>query len=569
MNRNKILNVYKILIIFFIFFGFINTEAATLSVSPGSHTVSVGNIFTLKVKVDTQGKYINNTEAIIQFPTDLLEVVSVSKSSSIFSLWVEEPSFSNYTGKVNFNGGISTPGFIGSDGLISSITFKAKKQGNASVILSEGAVRANDGFGTDVLSAKNSSYIQIGTPKQIEIPNTPIITSSSPSRPVILSETHPDQNKWYQDNNISFKWKIPSDVNSLKTLFNKSANSEPSVLYDNSVTGKTLNDVGEGTYYFHLKFFNQQGGSQISHYRVNVDYSNPILTKIESKNEDGHSLLKINATDSISGINHYTIMVDGSDEIRVVPSDIISGWYKLPVLEEGYHDILVSAFDKANNRADFNLSINSPLITPPIISINQTEINNGDFIVVNGSSNYPSNQVEVHLEADNKEIGLYTQEISKDGTFSITTDKIRNSGVVTVWARNVLSENIKSGSSEKYFVKVNENKAVRITLSILYPLMSIVFIIIILIIIIIMMYIGWHKYFGLKNRVEKQSKQITSEVHKAMLLLKEELDDQLDILEKTKQDRVLNSKEEKIFNEIKYNISKVDDFIENKIKNIK
>ncbi len=110
------------------------SNAATLSLAPSTSTVTVGNIVSIGVKVNTQGKYINNGEVVIQFPTDLLEVISISKSSSIFSLWVEEPSFSNATGRISFNGGVANPGFNGSSGTIASITFKAKKAGSASLI---------------------------------------------------------------------------------------------------------------------------------------------------------------------------------------------------------------------------------------------------------------------------------------------------------------------------------------------------------------------------------------------------------------------------------------------------
>ena len=59
---------------------------------------------------------------------------------------------------------------------------------------------------------------------------------------------------------------------------------------------------------------------------------------------------------------------------------------------------------------------------------------------------------------------------------------------------------------------------------------------------------------------------MTTEVHKAMLLLKEELNDQLKSLEKVKIDRSLNEKEEVIFNEIRDNIDGIDDFVEKKLK---
>jgi len=82
----------------------------------------------------------------------MLEVLSIAKTSSIFSLWVEEPSFSNYTGKITFNGGAPTPGFTGANGNILSITFKAKEQGTAYVAFANGTVRKNDGLGTDITS---------------------------------------------------------------------------------------------------------------------------------------------------------------------------------------------------------------------------------------------------------------------------------------------------------------------------------------------------------------------------------------------------------------------------------
>src|ERR1035437_172682 len=113
-NTNKIIPLVILAMCFLFPY---KTNAATLSVSPASSTVTVNNTFTAKIFVNTQGKYINNVEGIIQFPSDLLEVVSVSKSSSIFSLWVEEPSFSNSTGRITWNGGVISPGFNGENGV--------------------------------------------------------------------------------------------------------------------------------------------------------------------------------------------------------------------------------------------------------------------------------------------------------------------------------------------------------------------------------------------------------------------------------------------------------------------
>src|SRR3989338_3022737 len=165
--------------------------AATLSFSPSPASVSVGNIISIKVVVNTSGEAINNAEAIIQFPSGLLEVVSVSKSSSVFSLWVEEPIFSNSSGTVKFNGGVANPGFNGSNGSLVSITFKAKASGTASILFTDAAVRKNDGLGTDILTSKNSGVVQIRavkppTPTPTPTP-TPKITETTTSLPFAIT----------------------------------------------------------------------------------------------------------------------------------------------------------------------------------------------------------------------------------------------------------------------------------------------------------------------------------------------------------------------------------------------
>lgn len=149
-----------LLIVFFPRF----TLAATLFMSPSSSSVTTGNIFTVNVIVNTEGQSINTSDAVIQFPTDILQVVSVSKSSSIFSLWVEDPNFSNTTGQISFNGGIANPGYLGSYGQLISITFQAKKTGSASILFSDSSVRANDGLGTDVLSTKAGAKFTVTAP---------------------------------------------------------------------------------------------------------------------------------------------------------------------------------------------------------------------------------------------------------------------------------------------------------------------------------------------------------------------------------------------------------------------
>ncbi len=151
LPKNNLGKVLALFIFLFLFFCRIQVaQAASMYFSPSSKNVNVGDIIKVSVLLNTESEAVNNAEANINFPSDKLEIVSITKGS-VFSLWVEEPSFSNGVGTASFNGGIPTPGYEGSGGNLVSITFRAKKSGTASIYFASGAVRANDGLGTNVL----------------------------------------------------------------------------------------------------------------------------------------------------------------------------------------------------------------------------------------------------------------------------------------------------------------------------------------------------------------------------------------------------------------------------------
>lgn len=477
-RNNKLKYLFSIVLLVITFFVYTNKiYAATLSLLPSPATVSVGNIVSVKVFVNTVSKSINNAEATIQFPVDMLDVLSITKGSSIFTLWVEEPNFSNTTGKITFNGGVPNPGYNGQSGYIATITFKAKKQGTASVIFSDGAVRENDGLGTDVLTSKNSGIIQISAQKEIEVIKKPEV----PKTPTLI-----------------------------------------------------------------------QPNSFVPYIRT----------------ESIQSIVVLEAPGVTPGVDYYTMQIDNNQSFKVKKEELINNEYYLPVQNEGNHTLAIVAFGKDGNYKNYNLNFLSPHFNSPVLSLSSNEITNGDSVIIYGKTDYPNKQVNIILEFDGKEIKRYIQTTGTDGNFSVTTDKIKTVGIVSVWAETIFSDSVKSGVSEKIYLKVDETAAVRVTLAIAYPLIGLIFILILLLIIIILLYLGWHKYFGLKKKIERESKEMSTEIHKAMLLLKDELNDQLKSLEKVKIDRNLNEKEEIIFNEIKDNIDGIDNFVEKKLKKL-
>jgi hypothetical protein len=80
---------------------------------------------------------------------------------------------------------------------------------------------------------------------------------------------------------------------------------------------------------------------------------------------------------------------------------------------------------------------------------------------------------------------------------------------------------------------------------------------------------GWHKFFGLRKRLDIEMEEVVEGTHKALMLFKDELGNQLEVLEEAREDRVLNKKEEKIFKELQKNIDAIDDFISKRLKKIR
>ena len=541
--------------------------AAILSVYPASSNVSVGNIISLSINVNSSGTAINTAGATINFPTDLLEVMSVSQSPSIFSLWVQNPIFSNTDGTVTFTGGLPTPGFTGQNGQIISIVFRAKKKGTASVVISDGSVLANDGLGTDVLTAQGSASINIGASSPTEKPVTDKGTLSP--LPIITSTTEPQQDLWYSNDTASFSWVIPSDVTSIQTLLSKESDSVPTITYDSSVSERTVNNLHDGILYFHLRYMNTAGWGPTATYKVQLDTTPPKNFTLNVQTEGVQNTVTLNAVDAMSGIASYSVQIDNESAIIVQNSSLINGQYILLTQNPGQHNLTVIAYDKASNHTESDTVFTSPDIAIPTITVSPQEVKRGDTVTISGQTRYPQAPVTIFVQSEGKQAQTYSSQTASDGSYSIISDPLDTAGSVSIWSQLVFSTTTQNGLSNKVTINVSETLIIQTSKSVIYGLSFILPAIILLLGLIFALYFGWHKFFGLKKRLEKETQGIVDDVHKALVMFKEELENQLTKLENTKNDRELNKKEEKIFRELRENIDNIDGFIEKKIKKIR
>ena len=341
-------------------------QAATVSLTPSITSVSAGNIITVHVVVNTQGTAINDGSATVQFPTDLLEVVSVSKSASIFSLWVEEPTFSNSAGTVSFDGGVPTPGYQGSGGTMLDITFRAKKTGTASVLISDANVLANDGQGTDVYTGATNDTITITppapaspvSPAPVSKPTvTPPIIQTTPTDTTvhITSSTHPSQDAWYAENVAQLAFDLPPKSTAIKFLVSQDQTAVPTKIYKPAITQKSTDALTDGTWYVQINALAGGVWGPVSTYTLNIDTTPPNLTITSLVYDADTKTVTVtgSAQDDTSGFGSLSLVVDGVAAQSDVGGLLTQGSVEVPLdAAPGQHVVKIRAVDRAGNYTD-------------------------------------------------------------------------------------------------------------------------------------------------------------------------------------------------------------------------
>jgi hypothetical protein len=377
----------------------LSVGAATLGLTPSTTSVRAGDIVTIRLIANTQGTAINQGDGTLQFPTDMLEVVSVSKAGSIFSLWVEEPRYSNAAGTVQYDGGVPTPGYTGASGTIISITFRAKQSGTATLSLTDAALRANDGLGTDVLRSTGGSQITILAVAPVVVPTTPTPTVPQEDEEVtppatgsaailsLMSPTHSAEDRWYQNASPLMQWQNPAGASAVQTIVDTDETTVPSVTYTPAITERRIATLEDGIWYFNIRA--RVGGEwgPVSSYTLRIDTEAPEITNASFDYDGARQLLVISgvsATDTTAGIARYEIVVDGKEPITVSAEAFTGGTYSFPYNKAGVQSVTVRVIDGAGNSAETSgtVTVPTPLANQTLWNIGGISITFAWFIVL-------------------------------------------------------------------------------------------------------------------------------------------------------------------------------------------
>jgi len=553
--------IYLFIFAFIFFFSF-KVEAAILYLVPESGTFQVGSNFSVSVKVDAQGIPINAADAILNFPPDQLEVVSISKTGSIFNLWPQEPTFSNKTGKIEFAGG-SPQAFSGTAGQILTIVFRGKREATAKVNFSSGSVLAADGKGTNVLSELKGGVYTLRAKETLPPAEEYLPPPGSPPAPKITSPTHPDPEKWYPNNNPIFQWELPEGIKAVRILVDKNPSSIPTVYYSPPISEKKLENFEEGIWYFHCQLQNDKGWGSVGHFKFKIDVTPP--EKFEISVKEGEKIFTTTPTlvfkteDKVSGINFYEVRIGNLEPVQVK-----EGEYQTPRLPPGKYNVVVKAVDFAGNETVAIKEIEILALEPPKITYFQKELRPGDYLLLKGES-FPEAEIQVFLQKRGGEPEVEKTFADLEGKWELIWPKTLDEGIYQVWVKAKDKAGGESEISEKIVIRVSPHPLIKIgklAISYLTTLLTLVALIVFLILII---FFTRFKIRQWRERLRGEAKEAAKSLIDGFRVMEREIREEISRLDKKPG---LSKEEEKIYQKLKEILEKTRKTIGKEIEDI-
>jgi hypothetical protein len=340
---------FFVFVLFFAFCGNAFASGASFYLSPNNGTFFVGSTFDVSVFVNTNGNDINAVRVNLKFDPKMLQIAGPTTGRSFISVWVAQPSYSNIAGTASFQGGVPAPGINTSAGLVSTITFRAIAPGETSIYFSDSSkILLNDGQGTNILDSMGRGVYDLKIPP--------------PEGPIVYSPTHPDQNKWYKNNNPSFSWEKSEGITDFSYSIDNDFAGNPDNISEGDQTSISYSDLSDGIWYFHIKARKGNSWGGITTYAVQIDSTPPAKFTVDFEPKlkspvttSREPIVSFITTDALSGIDHYELKVVDFNSANAGNAGFfteISSPYKIPSLSTGENQIIVRAFDKAGNWQD-------------------------------------------------------------------------------------------------------------------------------------------------------------------------------------------------------------------------
>lgn len=535
----------------------VKNGGASFFLSPSSETFKVGDTFSMELKINATGIPINSAQAVIHFSTDILEVLNISKDDSIFSLWPEEPVFSNSDGKISFAGGLPHPGFQETGNII-TINFKAKKQGLVRINFGQGKILADDGKGTNVLVfLKEAKYF---------VQEREISFETEDGVLLIFSSTHPEKDEWYNNNNPSFQWTLMPDMTGVSLLLDQNSDTVPDEKSEGLIQSKSYEGISDGVWYFHLRLKNETAWTQPVHYKVQIDSLSPHPFEVTIDNigdtTNPKPDLYFETEDDISGISRYELKIGEGEFYNLLLAQINP--FSIPIQDPGTYQIIVRAVDMAGNSVQAKSLLNVEPIDPPVITVWSEKYIAGEEVFYIEGQAFPGVEIVISLRKNGQDVKEWQTQSNEQGEWAFSTKELVKSGTYDLSAK---AQDERGAVSDTSDVRKIEVLLSGLSLGIFTVSFKniILFLLLILFLGIILTAYFIYKVRRTKKILLKETQEAEKSLYVAFEALEKKIKKEIEMLDLRPG---LSKEEEKLYNSLKKDLEIVQDFIAKEIEDI-
>jgi hypothetical protein len=558
-----------------------HADAATMTIQPESGIYRVGKTFTATIKLNTEGQVVNAAQGELDFSrdTDKMEVISISRAGSAFTLWAVEPVFNNQAGKIEFAGGIPTPGFVGSNGTVLTITFRPKTAGSALLLFSRGAVLLNDGKGTNVLSRlagasytfEASSFVPRGE-EAVPPPRAAPVPRAEPGLLDVRSPSHPKENEWYSNTSPEFIWQIPESATGISFAFNKKQAVDPGPVSDGLFERQRFDNVANGVWFFHIKYRTERGWSGIRHRRVQIDSAPPEIPHLANVTQDPtdpRPTFELKVEDALSGVVKVMMKVGDGDFYEIPSKEREIFLHKLPPQYFGTRTLTARAYDRAGNYRDATLTFTvAPIEKPVFLDVPGSVDTLTDIIVTCKSrSGYRIKGILVPVRQGSESSLTKETTTKENGICEVNFAKFLPPGRYRVSLQAFDERGAYSEVAEGGEIRV-ESAIIKIgRFVITYGAITLLLLLVLAFLVAVVIWL-WYKIQMIRLRVRKEVREAEETLHRGFEVLIKNLRVKIQELEKKSTSRALTEEEEQLKRTLETSLRIIEKNVEREIRDI-
>lgn len=544
------------------------SEAATMRISPNTGVYTVGGAFTASVLINTEGKSVNTADGVITYNPKELQVIGINNASSVFNLWVEEPTFSSSAGTISFSGG-AIAGYTGASGNLFTITFKSLGAGNPKVNFKSGSILARDGIGTNILTGMNGATYTVSAPTETPEPEY-IAPPNTPSAPTITSSTHED-GVWSKNTTAELTWKLPQDIVAVRMLLDEAPSTIPTKVYEERLTTKKIDDLSQGISYFHLQFKNADGWGRVSHFKIAVDSESPKNFAVSQATTSVESGIPLQFTfEDVSPVVRYRIQIDGGEH-QEFTDEKNTKQYTLQFFEPGEHTALIEAYDSAGNMSATTYTFTIEAFEKPVFTQYPERLNEGVVPAIKGTTK-PNAEVTIEIQDSAGKVisdtsPTYTVKSNDQGDFVFIPINGFPQGVFTFSAIARDHDGRVSNRSDEARIIVEKPGYIVIgtfvveVLSVLVPLIALVFLL------VIGLWYGRFRFQKWRRKVQKETLDIENSLANEFATIIEHLNKNIDALTTARKGK-LTKAETALIDEMRSDISIAQERIKKEVVDV-